>query len=110
MRALPSVQVEMESVKEYVQQSSNVVSLHSQIQSCDVILARMQEMLLGFQVGRTNLNPLTYQKIFVMGLECTQGRRAAGHPFACISPMLHFPHTAIDRSTTPLACPTFAYA
>jgi hypothetical protein len=51
MRASLSVQVEMESVKEYVQQSSNVVSLHSQIQSCDVILARMQEMLLGFQVG-----------------------------------------------------------
>lgn len=40
----------MESVKEYVQQSSNVLALHSQIQSCDMILARMQEMLLGFQV------------------------------------------------------------
>jgi hypothetical protein len=47
-------QVEMESVKEYVQQSSNVVSLHSQIQACDMILARMQEMLLGFQVGITD--------------------------------------------------------
>jgi hypothetical protein len=46
------VQVEMESVKEYVQQSSNVVSLHTQIQACDMILARMQEMLLGFQVRR----------------------------------------------------------
>jgi len=42
-------EVEMESVKEYVQQSSNVVALHGQIQSCDMILARMQEMLLGFQ-------------------------------------------------------------
>ena len=42
-------EVEMESVKEYVQQSSNVVALHAQIQSCDMILARMQEMLLGFQ-------------------------------------------------------------
>lgn len=42
-------EVEMESVKEYVQQSSNVLALHSQIQACDMILARMQEMLLGFQ-------------------------------------------------------------
>lgn len=42
-------EVEIESVKEYVQQSSNVVALHGQIQSCDLILARMQEMLLGFQ-------------------------------------------------------------
>jgi len=42
-------EVEMESVKEYVQQSSNVAALHGQIQSCDMILARMQEMLLGFQ-------------------------------------------------------------
>lgn len=50
----------MESVKEYVQQSSNVVSLHSQIQSCDVILARMQEMLLGFQVRHCNDGPLGY--------------------------------------------------
>lgn len=47
----PEQQVEMESVKEYVQQSSNVLALHSQIQSCDMILARMQEMLLGFQVS-----------------------------------------------------------
>lgn len=55
----------MESVKEYVQQSSNVLALHSQIQSCDMILARMQEMLLGFQVrmwvlGLRPVPPPTY--------------------------------------------------
>jgi hypothetical protein len=42
-------QVEMESVREYVGESDNVVYLHNQIQACDVVLARMQEMLLGFQ-------------------------------------------------------------
>ena len=42
--------VEVESVRDYVSQSEQVVELHNQMQSCDAILARMQEMLLGFQV------------------------------------------------------------
>lgn len=43
-------QVEIESVAGYVSQSEEVVDLHIQMQSCDSILKRMQEMLLGFQV------------------------------------------------------------
>lgn len=42
-------EVEVESVRDYVAQSEQVVDLHNQMQSCDAILARMQEMLLGFQ-------------------------------------------------------------
>ncbi|CAM9642682.1 unnamed protein product [Phaeothamnion confervicola] len=42
-------EVEMESVREYVHQSGKVLELHNQLQACDAILARMQEMLLGFQ-------------------------------------------------------------
>ena len=42
-------QVEVESVRDYVAQSEQVVDLHNQMQTCDAILARMQEMLLGFQ-------------------------------------------------------------
>ena len=42
--------VEVESVRDYVSQSEQVVDLHNQMQSCDAILAKMQEMLLGFQV------------------------------------------------------------
>jgi hypothetical protein len=42
-------EVEADSVREYVNQSSQVLLLHQRIQSCDGILARMQEMLLGFQ-------------------------------------------------------------
>lgn len=42
-------EVELDSVQEYVAQSGEVLALHQQIQGCDAILARMQEMLLGFQ-------------------------------------------------------------
>ncbi|CAM9123350.1 unnamed protein product, partial [Sphacelaria rigidula] len=42
-------EVELDSVREYAAQSEEVLALHKQIQGCDAILARMQEMLLGFQ-------------------------------------------------------------
>ncbi|CAM9364292.1 unnamed protein product [Chrysoparadoxa australica] len=42
-------EVEMESVREYLLQSGSLMELHDEIQGCDAILARMQEMLLGFQ-------------------------------------------------------------
>jgi len=41
--------VELASVREYVAQSDNLVELNHQIRACDATLARMQEMLLGFQ-------------------------------------------------------------
>ncbi len=41
--------VEMESVAQYVQNNQKVVDLHSQMQECDHVLARMEEMLHGFQ-------------------------------------------------------------
>ena len=40
---------EMDCVTQYVQNSEQVSELHSQIQDCDVILSRMQDMLLSFQ-------------------------------------------------------------
>lgn len=43
-------EAEMETVKQYVANSDEVISLHRQMQECDGVLARMQEMLLGFQV------------------------------------------------------------
>ncbi|RHZ15949.1 hypothetical protein DYB37_004287, partial [Aphanomyces astaci] len=42
-------EVEMESITQYVAKSADIVDLYNQVQSCDDILARMQEMLLGFQ-------------------------------------------------------------
>ncbi|KAF0695048.1 Aste57867_14106 [Aphanomyces stellatus] len=41
--------VEMESITQYVAKSADIVDLYNQVQACDDILARMQEMLLGFQ-------------------------------------------------------------
>lgn len=40
---------ETESVQQYMDNSVQVVELHTQMESCDAVLARMQEMLLGFQ-------------------------------------------------------------
>ena len=40
---------ESESVAQYVENSPQVVDLHKQMQECDAVLARMQDMLLGFQ-------------------------------------------------------------
>lgn len=39
----------METIEKYMENSAHVLDLHSQMQSCDAVLARMQEMLLGFQ-------------------------------------------------------------
>jgi hypothetical protein len=41
---LKTLQVEMDSVREYVSQSDKVLELHNEIQGCDAILARMQEV------------------------------------------------------------------
>jgi len=41
--------VEVESVRDYVRQSSRVADLHAQMRRCDGILAGMQERLLGFE-------------------------------------------------------------
>ncbi|TMW62995.1 hypothetical protein Poli38472_005613 [Pythium oligandrum] len=40
---------EIDSVSQYVMKSADIVELHDQVQECDNILAKMQEMLLGFQ-------------------------------------------------------------
>ena len=40
---------EMACVTQYVDNSEQVSELHSQIQECDAVLSRMQDMLLGFQ-------------------------------------------------------------
>ena len=42
-------QAEVETIEKYIENSDCVLDLHNQMQSCDAVLARMQEMLLGFQ-------------------------------------------------------------
>lgn len=43
-------EAEKDSVADYLKESENISSLHSQIEDCDGILARMESMLLVFQV------------------------------------------------------------
>ncbi|KAL3668681.1 hypothetical protein V7S43_005977 [Phytophthora oleae] len=40
---------EAASVEQYVMKSTDIVELHDEVQDCDNLLAKMQEMLLGFQ-------------------------------------------------------------
>lgn len=42
--------VENQSIEEYIRESENISSLHSQIGDCDNILERMESMLTNFQV------------------------------------------------------------
>lgn len=48
--------MEVDSVRDYVAQSEQVVELHNDMQSCDAILKRMQEMLLGFQADLVGIS------------------------------------------------------
>lgn len=43
-------EVENESIDDYISESQNFASLHNQIGECDIILERMEDMLLNFQV------------------------------------------------------------
>lgn len=44
-------EAEKNSVADYLRESENIASLHGQIEECDGILARMESMLLVFQVS-----------------------------------------------------------
>ena len=46
--------VEAASIRDYIEESGNIASLHNQIATCDNILGRMENLLLSFQV-HTNL-------------------------------------------------------
>lgn len=42
---------EKTSVADYIKESENIASLHNQIEDCDGILAKMESMLMVFQVS-----------------------------------------------------------
>jgi len=39
----------LESIQDYINESDNLVSLHSEIRECDSILTQMESLLGGFQ-------------------------------------------------------------
>ena len=40
--------------QDYMKESDNLLSLHSQIKDCDAVLTHMEQLLGGFQVGRSD--------------------------------------------------------
>ncbi|XP_077286591.1 vacuolar protein sorting 52 [Arctopsyche grandis] len=55
---------EQKSIEDYLKESENIASLHSQIEDCDSILERMENMLLSFQndLGSISTEIMTLQK------------------------------------------------
>ncbi|XP_040180900.1 vacuolar protein sorting-associated protein 52 homolog [Rana temporaria] len=49
-------QIEHVSIKDYIEQSQNIASLHNQIIACDAILERMGQMLGGFQSDLSSIS------------------------------------------------------
>lgn len=49
-------EVENKSIEDYIKESQNIANLHNQIGDCDMILERMESMLLNFQVGFLSFN------------------------------------------------------
>lgn len=52
-------EAEKNSVADYLKESENIGSLHNQIEECDDILARMESMLMTFQVNPVVCDTLT---------------------------------------------------
>ncbi|XP_040573609.1 vacuolar protein sorting-associated protein 52 homolog [Lepeophtheirus salmonis] len=48
--------VENESIKDYIKEAKNIASLHNQIEDCDGILMRMENMLLGFKTDLSSIS------------------------------------------------------
>lgn len=71
--------VELESIQDYINESDNLVSLHSEIRECDSILTQMESLLGGFQIeiGSISSEIKTLQeKSMGMGLKL-KNRRVA---------------------------------
>ncbi|XP_068025881.1 vacuolar protein sorting-associated protein 52 homolog isoform X1 [Melanerpes formicivorus] len=49
-------EVERASIRDYIKESENIASLHTQITACDAILERMQQMLSSFQCDLSSIS------------------------------------------------------
>lgn len=71
-------EVENKSIQDYIKESQNIASLHNQIVSCDNILERVEDMLLGFQkdLGSISSEILTLQKKSITMTQQLSNRQA----------------------------------
>lgn len=49
-------QIEQKSIRDYIQESENIASLHNQITACDAVLERMEQMLGTFQSDLSSIS------------------------------------------------------
>ncbi|XP_076413443.1 vacuolar protein sorting-associated protein 52 homolog [Peromyscus maniculatus bairdii] len=49
-------QIEQKSIRDYIQESENIASLHNQITACDAVLEPMEQMLGAFQSDLTSIS------------------------------------------------------
>uniref|UniRef100_A0A2K5CWV6 Vacuolar protein sorting-associated protein 52 homolog n=1 Tax=Aotus nancymaae TaxID=37293 RepID=A0A2K5CWV6_AOTNA len=49
-------QIEQKSIRDYIQESENIASLHNQITACDAVLERMEQMLGAFQSDLSSIS------------------------------------------------------
>lgn len=49
-------QIEQKSIRDYIQESENIASLHNQITACDTVLERMEQMLGAFQSDLSSIS------------------------------------------------------
>ncbi|KAJ6652467.1 hypothetical protein lerEdw1_011503 [Lerista edwardsae] len=49
-------QIESASIKDYIKESKNIASLHTQITACDAVLERMESMLSAFQSDLSSIS------------------------------------------------------
>ncbi|CAM6121999.1 unnamed protein product [Calypogeia fissa] len=71
--------VELESIQDYMKESDNLVSLHTQIRECDTILTEMEALLGGFQADLGSISSeikSLQEQSMSMGLKL-KNRRAA---------------------------------
>ncbi|MEJ1271023.1 VPS52 GARP complex subunit [Cricetulus griseus] len=48
--------IEQKSIRDYIQESENIASLHNQITACDAVLERMEQMLGAFQSDLSSIS------------------------------------------------------
>ncbi|KAL8216218.1 hypothetical protein R6Q57_023055 [Mikania cordata] len=92
------LQVELDSIQEYIAESDNLVSLHDQIRDCDIILSQMETLLGGFQVEIGSISSdikILQEKSLDMGLKL-KNRKVAESKLAKFVEEIIVPPRMID--------------
>lgn len=91
-------EVERASIRDYIKESENIASLHTQITACDAILERMEQMLGSFQSALSSISCeiRTLQEHSVAMNLRLRNRRAVRHQLGQLLDELVVPATMIS--------------